>query len=196
MFKDLNASELWACANLRWSLGIGDPTVAGWVTVGSYGLCILLAALILRREAPATERLFWGVILVMMVLLGINKQLDLQTLLTAAGRCIARDHGWYRERRAFQADFIRALLAATAILLSIGLWLLRRHLRRNGLALLGLAFVAGFVAIRAISFHHFDAFINSRTLLNLRFNFVLENAGLLLIAVNAVALLRRPPARG
>ena len=194
MFEDLDASALWACANQRWSLGVGDPTVAGWVTVGSYCLCTILAVLVLRRHLPPAERVFWGVILVAMVLLGINKQLDLQTLLTAAGRCLSREQGWYRERRAFQVDFIKALLVATATLLMIGLWLMRRHLRRNGLALLGLAFVAGFVAIRAISFHHFDAFINSRTLLNLRFNFVLENAGLVLVAVNAVLLLRRPRA--
>lgn len=196
MFNDLDIPKLWACAHLRWSPGVGDPTVAAWITVGSYCLCALLAVLILRRPRPPAERLFWCVILAVTILLGINKQLDLQILLTAIGRCISRDQGWYSERRAFQVEFIRVLLATTVTLLIVAMWLMRRHLRRNALALLGLGFTAGFVAIRAISFSHFDAFIYSRTLLTLRFNFLLENAGLLLIAVNAVALLRRPAPKG
>lgn len=192
MFKNFDTSLVWSCAHQRWSPRIGDPTLAGWATVGSYALCALLALLVLRHQRMGAEKAFWCVALIAMVLLGINKQLDLQSFMTAIGRCVAQQQGWYGERRAFQAEFIKGLLAAITALLLLGLWLMRRHLRRNGLALLGLTIVAGFVAIRAIGFHHFDAFINGRTLLDLRFNFVLENAGLLLVAMNALLLLRRP----
>lgn len=192
MFQDLDPATLWDCALDRWSPQIGDPTAAGWITVAAYAACAMLAFGVLRRPLKRPERLFWLVILLAMLALGINKQLDLQSFLTATGRCIARHQGWYAERRGFQAHFIETLLAVIVVLLGLGLWIMRRHLRRNGLALMGLAVVAGFVAVRAIGFHHFDALINSRTMLNLRFNFVLENAGLVLIAVNALALLRRP----
>ena len=65
---------------------------------------------------------------------------------------------------------------------------MRKYLRRNGLALVGFAFVTTFVAVRAVGFHHFDVLINSR-LLDIRFNVLFELSGLVLLAVNATALL-------
>jgi hypothetical protein len=192
MFGNFDVTLIWNCANRRWSPQIGDPSLAGWVTVAAYGLCCLLALFLLRRRLKPTERLFWMLISAIMLALAINKQLDLQSLLTATGRCLAQHQGWYDQRRAFQFGFIKILLGATIAILLLGFWLMRKHLRRNGLALLGLGLVAGFVAIRAIGFHHFDAFINSRTYLDLRFNFVLELSGLILIASNALALLSGP----
>lgn len=192
MFGTFDVTLIWNCANRRWSPQIGDPTLAGWATVAAYGLCCLLALLLLRRRLKPMERLFWALMSALMLALAINKQLDLQSLLTAMGRCISQHQGWYDERRAVQIGFIKVLLGVTITILLLGFWLMRKHLRRNGLALLGLGLVAGFVAVRAIGFHHFDAFINSRTFLDLRFNFVLEISGLILIAINALALLSGP----
>ena len=73
------------------------------------------------------------------------------------------------------------------LFLALGLWLMRGCLRRNGLAVLGLAFVTAFVAVRAVGFHHFDVLINSR-LLDIRYNVLFELSGLVLIAANAIAL--------
>ena len=67
---------------------------------------------------------------------------------------------------------------------------LRGQMRRNGLALLGLAVLCGFVLVRAVGFHHVDRLI-STDFANIKFNFWFENAGLVLIAINAVWLLRR-----
>ena len=109
-------------------------------------------------------------------------------MLTAAGRCLSQLQGWYEERRVFQRDFIIGLLMAVGLFVSLVLWLMRGCLRRNGLALLDLAFVTTFVAVRAVGFHHFDVLINSR-LLDIRFNVLFELSGLVLLAVNATALL-------
>ena len=54
--------------------------------------------------------------------------------------------------------------------------------------------LAGFVMVRAIGFHHVDALIGQRQL-GVSANFVFENAGLLLIALNAAAILLRRPGR-
>jgi len=122
-----------------------------------------------------------------MLALGVNKQLDLQSMLTAAGRCLSQLQGWYEERRAFQRDFIIGLLMAASVFLGLVLWLMRGCLRRNGLAVLGLAIVTTFVAVRAVGFHHFDLLIDSR-MLDVRYNVLFELSGLVLIAANAVAL--------
>ena len=86
----------------------------------------------------------------------------------------------------FQRDFIIGLLTAAGLFLALVLRLMRGRLRRNGLALLGLVFVTTFVAVRAVGFHHFDL-IDSR-LLDIRFNVLFELSGVVLLAVNAMAL--------
>ena len=41
--------------------------------------------------------------------LGVNKQLDLQTLFTQLARDLAMAQGWYEERRRYQVAFIIAI---------------------------------------------------------------------------------------
>ncbi len=57
----------------------------------------------------------------------MNKQLDLQSMLTAAGRCLSQLQGWYDERRVFQRDFIIGLLITAGLFLALVLWLMRRY---------------------------------------------------------------------
>lgn len=195
MLHNLQLTQIFACAGARWSPKIGDPNLTGWATVAAYLACAALSVAVLRRvELNGRARGFWFLLSCVMVFLAINKQLDLQSALTATGRCIAQLQGWYGERRGFQKHFIMALLAIFAALLLLGLYLLRHELRANGLALLGLIVVAAYVAVRAVGFHHFDALINER-LLDLRFNFIFEVSGLVLVSLNALVLLYRSPRR-
>lgn len=191
MFQGINLVDLRLCVQARWTPKIGDPNLTGWLTVGSYLVCAALAVAVLMRVAqPGNERRFWALILTLMLFLAVNKQLDLQSALTATGRCIAQFQGWYSARRAVQHHVIEGLLVAIAAGLGFGLYLMRRESRRNGVGLLGLVVVAGYVALRAVGFHHFETVINTHVL-DVRANFFFENAGLVLIAVNALCLLAR-----
>ena len=93
----------------RWEAGIGDPTVVGWITVVAYGVSAALSLRCARRTAIGLEHWFWVGAAVALVLLGFNKQLDLQTLVTQIGRDMAMREGWYAERRVAQAAFVSAL---------------------------------------------------------------------------------------
>ena len=86
-----------------WRPGIGDPTAVGWATVVFY-----------------------------LVALGLNKQLDLQSLLTAVGRDIAVAQGWYAQRKGVQLVFVAvvALVGMGAIGL-IAATLARRDVGRG-----------------------------------------------------------------
>ncbi len=191
MFENLNYSDLINCVSDRWSPKIGDPTVLGWVTVAAYAACAGLAvAVVWRRKTTGRGSVFWALLAALMVFLALNKELDLQSALTAAGRCVAKAQGWYDDRRAFQRHFIFALVAGIGVVVALCLYFLRTELRHSGLALLGLAFVCGFVAVRAVGFHHVDWLIN-QSLFSVRINGMLELSGLVLIAINAAALLRR-----
>src|SRR5262249_10354422 len=94
----------------QWHPGIGDPTFVGWLTVIAYFVAAVLCVWrTLREKFSSSRQIFWGILSVMMVLLGINKQLDLQTWLTITGRNLAQTEGWYERRRAFQFWFILAV---------------------------------------------------------------------------------------
>jgi hypothetical protein len=127
---------------IDWSPTIGDPTLMGWVTVAAYFLTSWLCLRAFRLEkrgpprpllptiaalfrvmkkhwprppAPARRAALWLLLFAIMFALGINKQLDLQTLFTEIGRSVSRSGGWYEERRAVQGLFIAAMAGFGAI---------------------------------------------------------------------------------
>ncbi len=184
----------------KWSPQIGDPTVFGWLTVLAYLFAAGLALRAARRsraiEGEATgPRSTWLLLAIGFVLLGINKQLDLQSALTETGRVLARRDGWYEHRRTVQLAFIAAVLAVGATVVGLVVWWSRTALRRMWVALLGTALVVTFVLVRAASFHRVDAFLGERVL-GLRWNWLLELGGISITALGAwryAAVTREPP---
>jgi hypothetical protein len=199
-----------------WSPTIGDPSIMGWLTVVAYfvtaWLCLrafraekrgparpLLATIaalfrVMRKHwpsppAPARRAALWLVLFVILFALGINKQLDLQTLFTEIGRSFAKSGGWYEERRFVQGLFVVAMACVGALGLAIFWWLTRGQLRDFRVTLAGLAFLVCFVLIRAASFHKFDEIIGFE-LLGVRVNWVLELGGIGIIAGGVIRRLR------
>ena len=191
-------SQIIDCSLLRWSPGIGDPGFAGWLTVVAYAVAAVFSlTLATRRDRQSLERTFWAVAGAGLLFLSVNKQLDLQSFLTAAGRCTAQMQGWYDMRRTVQVDFIVGLIAM-AIIGGIGVfWLLRRTIRRTGIALLGLVWITGFVLVRAVGFHDVDRMIGFR-LAGMRLNWVFELGGIAVFILGCFVALsvRRPPRSG
>lgn len=143
-----------ACVTDRWQLVIGDPNPTGWAIAATYALAAAAAMIVLRRAPfdPVHRRqaqVLWGMIALLMTALALNKQLDLQSLMTALGRCLAQEQGWYVNRRIVQRDFIFGLIALAALIGAAMFWMLRGMILQNLLPLLGLAALAGFVLIRA-----------------------------------------------
>ncbi len=181
------------CAFTQWSPGLGDNHPMGWLTVVVYLAAAIAAFAAARRltgyeAATRRERRFWIIASVVMFVLALNKQLDLQSLLTMTARCHAQLAGWYDMRRIVQEAFI--FLVAAGGLIAVGLLarLLRGILGRVWLALLGLGFVCAFVVIRAASFHHVDMLLGGAAI-GIKLNWLLELPGPTLVAL--VALRRR-----
>ena len=177
-----------------WKPQIGDPTVYGWLTVVAYAAAALLCWRA-HLGAPRSERRLWLGLALLMAFLAANKQLDLQSLMTAAGRGMAKAEGWYERRRPIQAIFIIAMALAGVA----GVALILRSYRRASLALQGA--LAGavvllvFILIRASSFEKMDSFINS-SISGARANHLMELGGIGIIAGCALgAAYRRRPAR-
>lgn len=202
--------------HVRWTPGIGDPTFVGWLTVFAYFACAWLCLKALRSEksgpprptidsirallrvlrkhwpkppVPAQRAALWLALALILAALGLNKQLDLQSLLTDVGRLLAFQGGWYSQRRLVQTAFILTLAGGGGLTL-VFLWrLTRRSMRDLRLSLGGLALLVCFVITRATSFHHVDQLIGM-SLMGLRFNAIFELSGIGVIAAGAYRQIR------
>lgn len=173
-----------------WSPTIGDPTAIGWATVVAYvaGAAACVAAW--RRERsgdapdPAVART-WLLLGILLGALGLNKQLDLQSALTAIGRSLAVRQGWYEHRRAVQLVFICVVLAIGALLARGAMRAALGSLRPMRGALVGFTLLVLFVGVRASSFHHVDVLIG-RSVGGVTLNGALELGGIATILVSAL----------
>ena len=195
-----NLSSLFATVrDGQWYWGLGDPDAGAVVVTGLYLLtsivCLLAARPLnrlpsqtLRRFDPKSEATFWLVLAFMLLLLGINKQADLQSLITLNGRDLFKYFGLYSVRHTFQIVFIA--LVATVAMLSVlfCLWSVRRWTWPSHLAALGLGIQAAFIVIRAASFHHVDFLLGQR-IADLKINLIVESIGLVWMLLAAVGRL-------
>jgi hypothetical protein len=168
----------------RWHPQIGDPSFMGWFTVGSYFGCAIFGAIIvlINRKADKEFLFFWSMISLLMILLGINKQLDLQSLFTEVGRQIARAENWMDRRQVVQFWFIVAFGTTSMVAFLLFVMIKRDLFRRFMLAFMGLFFLLSFIIIRASSFHHFEEMLGFE-LFELKMNWLLELTGIYLIFV-------------
>jgi hypothetical protein len=169
-----------------WSPGIGDPSIGGWVTVALYAWAAWACHRVLHRDTQQkiylrpNERLIWRLLLITMVALGVNKQLDLQSALTELARIHAMEHGWYEQRRRYQAAFIAGVLLAGLTVLSALLVLVWKAPPATLWTCAGAAGLVSFVAIRATSLHRVDELLGWR-LGDLTLNWALEMGSLAVI---------------
>lgn len=183
--------------SIDWTPGIGDPTPVGWLTVIAYVGTAIAALFAAKRADPQShpgERRFWHFAALLLFLLAVNKQLDLQTLLTAVGRAEARTQGWYGYRRMIQKEFIYAIAASGMIAAGATAWLIRHTQAMVRLALFGFVFLGGFILIRAASFHHVDALLKD-SVLAMHWNWILELSGIGIVAVAALCYPGRSDSR-
>ena len=173
----------------NWSPRIGDPTPIGWLTVvlylaAAYALWCVVRRLRTTGDDAGSEKLVWSIFAILFIALGINKQLDLQSAFTEIGRVIASAQGWYDQRWIVQVYFVGLVTGCAATAAVVLLVLLRRAPAPALLALLGTAFVLTFVVVRAASFHHVDVLIG-RKVLGLRWNWILEIGGIMIVLLAA-----------
>lgn len=167
----------------RWHPGIGDPTWTGWLTVLMYCAAAVCAVRQYRKHRKlGIDAKFWLLLIVLLVFLGINKQLDLQSWFTEVMKQNAMAHGWYSHRHTYQYIFVVVVGFAMLLLLLLLRLRLAASWRRFRLTWLGLVLLGGFIIVRMASFHHVDILINQHVL-GIKLNALLELSALLLVII-------------
>jgi hypothetical protein len=139
----------------EWFSGVGDQSLVGWLITLGY----MLGAFLCLRAASGgggEEARLWLCIGVAFLLLGVNKQLDLHSLLTRMLRDLARSGGWYEDRRTLQAIFIAFVMLAAFLAMAKLIRRFRRSRPAVRLGIFGVTCTLLFVVVRAASFHHAD----------------------------------------
>ncbi|MCZ6653087.1 MAG: hypothetical protein O7D91_08665 [Planctomycetota bacterium] len=137
-----------------------------------------------RTVAYRASFLFWALLTVCMVILGVNKHLDLESWLTEFGRNIALSQGWYETRSSVQQPLVAGVAGFGLISLAVLLVLTRRLLPRHVLAFVGTVVLLCFVMARAMSFHQLDDAL-AVELFGVRVRWLLELGGILCIGACA-----------
>lgn len=182
-----------------WQIGFHDNTALGWGITAVYFAAAGLSLLAARcsGEDATNARHTWWAVGIGMVLLGINKQLDLQDWLRLTGRDLTQSLGLYQHKFAFRIAFL-VLLAALGIAAAIR-W--RGHFLATLLGkpclLAGLALLALFIVLSGL---HPAQLAGWASLLVTQpdWHWILELGALLLIAISAGTTLvaKAPPRPG
>ncbi len=112
-----------------------------------------------RVSLTRSRRRFWLVMTVLLVLLGLTRQLDLQALVAQLARGVAHGEGLYDERSGFQLGCVIAIGVLGTIGLGIALVTFRRAEGSVLLAMAGAVLLVTFTVIRTVSFHDIDRFL-------------------------------------
>ena len=120
-------------------------------------------------------------------MLGFNKQLDFQTLLTSLGRKIAREQGWYHIRREVQAAFVMAMAVCGIIVMFLIFRGLKGMFRKNWLVYVGLVVLFGFLLLRAATFYHVETLLHKPDIFKrLDVKFIIELGALISVGLGAL----------
>lgn len=148
------------CAGQVWRVRLGDPDQLGLLLTAGYVLATLaMLAVVVSHAATLSlprERLLWVMATLAVLLLALNKQLDLQLFMARIGRCVAETEGSYLERFGLQRTFALWFLAVTALSLAVLAYGCRGALRGNLPLLLGLGLMAAFLMLRVSRSQHLD----------------------------------------
>ena len=169
-------------ASFNWIQRIGDPTLAGWLTVV---LCLLVSLSCWKsgrqaelEDSPrSNERFAWRSISILFLALSVDQGLNLITALTMFGRAAAHLQGWYERRQPLQIVLIGILATSCVLVVTMLLTWMRRAPIPTWLALMGTTLTLTFVLIRAVSYHAVDRFLFER-IMGLRWNWIIEISGI------------------
>lgn len=172
--------------------GAGHLTALGWTSFALYmaaGLISLRSAGVARSHRLDALGQIWTWLAAVLVVLGLNKPINLQTSLIRLGRHFMNGENLDAYRMKLHALFFLGFLLTVVALIGLALFLGRAQLQRFGrelpLAAGGCALVGVYVLIRSVSITQVDQMLGMN-FKHLPFLWLLEASGLMLIIIQGL----------
>ena len=175
-----------------WNSSILRSDMVDWVTVAAYLFSAVLAFYAAKRagaDGLERERLFWRAMVGLLVFLGVNELLDLQSLLTILGRDLAKSLGWYEQRRTFQLLLVLGFATIALFAAAYGIWFTRNMGIAVRTSLIGVVAIGLFAFGRAAHFNHVQAFLADGAH-SFPFGSIQELIGVFIVGASAFAYVR------
>ncbi len=157
---------------------------SNWLRVAGYAAAALAAFLAARRERPLVRAnpnlwpAFWLLTAGLFLLMAVGRAADFAGIATELGRSEAVSHGWYADRRKYQAAVVVGLGAIWFVAVVVALWRVPER-RRRYLPMAIVAFsLMCFAGIRIISLHQVDAVLYRRHIGGAKVGSIVEFLGL------------------
>ena len=146
-----------------WHFQANDNTRGGWLAVAVYAALTFLCWRKVARQnrnsglhQHGLTTTFWIALSLGVTGLGINKQLDLQTLLIQISRGISQSEGLFEYRRFIEWGFFIAVAVLTALVVRY-LWMLGRRVHGSErTVVIGTSALIGFVFLRTATIGKID----------------------------------------
>lgn len=139
------------------------------------------------RSDPGLWPTFWLLSAAFFLAMAVARATDLGGLATQLGRSTAVEHGWYADRRRFQAYGAAVVGFGWLVTVAVALWRVPARRRRYLSPALAMFTLMCFIGVRLISLHQIDSLLYRRHLAGAQFGAVVELV-LLAIAVLLTAL--------
>lgn len=137
----------------------------------------------------------WLVLGISMVFLGLNKQLDLQKLLSQVGKALVKSAGWHDQRGIIQAAFVVGIALLGLAFVAGKIYVTRHRLHEFGFAMIGVASLVAFAIFRAATFNHLRILADRIPAHADAMNAGWELGGSLLVSLGALLAVRRNNAK-
>ena len=176
----------------HWKAYRGDPTFVGWTLTCFYLvlglLCLSCTGVNDRSRSRPLSTIyawFWWLMTALVILIGMNKQLDLQIFLTDIGRAYSTAQGWYEQRKPVQIQMLA--ICATVVLGTVE-WIgykIRKAPKTTWTAGLGLVVLIFMFLLKGVSLKTMEHALSHR-FLGLHLNELIEGLGIVCIGLSAV----------
>ena len=166
-----------------WRFRANDPGTLSWIAVCAY---LSTAALCWRAaKNDLQSREMWARFAIVLAVLGLNKQLDLQTLFINSVRSLTHDPGWYTDRSPVKRLCIHVLTSVSFWGTGWMFWQKRNQWRAVGFVCAGSAMLIAYISLRASPLPHAGQLPVRSTSGAQLGQSILELTGLLFIALGA-----------
>ena len=171
--------------NGRWAPGIGDPTLLGWCITLGYFATAALSLRTMQRQQKKQSKNFWAIVGILMLIMGFNKQLDLQTLIIQTGKDLSKACGIYDDKIKIQVAFI-LLFSICGFAATAGFFfLIGKQVLKFPFAIAGIILLVCYVIMRAGTMQQFEI-LPDRNIRQFQLNQLLEIVALGSICLGAI----------
>ena len=181
---------------MDWQTAFDDTAVFGLLITALYFVAFLLSIAVVFVDHAIfvnkrrVQSLFWWSIAAFMLLMSINKQLDLQTIFIGLGKSLFLALDLYDVRRDYQRLFSIGFVLVVALCLIFTFIKLLPVIKKHLLAMVGLLFLVIYIDVRMLAVNRLGQVFDPLGQ-GIPVERLFEFAGVLLIMMNAIILLRQ-----